>query len=130
MKNIAKEIDNFSPVDGNWLELDKLVCEIKDINSDIITSCLAVFERFPEQDGAGVFFSIIHALEYHGGFENELANSVINKPNQWNLLMLNRFLNADIDVIGDYAIYQLLMGVINNNSLSEELRNLAKDYLG
>lgn len=130
MSNIAEEIDAFSPSDGNWLGLDRAVSTLNDIDDEIIAACLRVFERYPEDDGAGVFFTIIHTLEHFGGYESALASSVRRNPNQWNLLMLNRMLDADIDAAGDYTIFELLMNVQKGDSLPLKLRELAKDYLG
>lgn len=130
MNNIASEIEEFSPSDGNWLGLDRAVGKISDVDDEAISACLRVFEKYPEEDGAGVFFTIIHTLEHFGGYEAALASSVLRSPNQWNLLMLNRMLNAEIDVAGDYAIFELLMSVHKNESVPLELRELAIEYLG
>ena len=53
-----------------------------------------VFERFPSQDGYGVFWGILHALEACDGYELELRASVQRKPCEFNVLMVNRLLNA------------------------------------
>jgi len=127
---ISKEIEGFSPANGEWLKLDELISNIKNMTEKEISACLGVFERFPNENGAGVFFSIIHSLEHFGGYESLLAESVIKKPNEWNLLMLNRMLNADIDMAGNFTIFELLTNVINNESLSSQLRETAQEYLG
>lgn len=58
---------------------------------------LSIFERFPEQDGYGVFWGIIHALEACDGYESELLASVQRKPCEFNVRMVNRLLNAEVN---------------------------------
>jgi hypothetical protein len=61
---ILRDIDAFSPVDGNWLGLDVLLDELwaSGVREGHIPTLLAVFERFPEDD-TGPLWSILHGLE-------------------------------------------------------------------
>ena len=130
MSNIAKDIEDFEPKQGSWMALDSLVGNLNGLTPEVISACLGIFEKYPEEDGEGVFFTIIHTLEHFGGYEEALAASVLKKPNQWNVLMLNRMLNVGIDASSKYTIHELLTHVQCNSLASVELRETAKEYLG
>lgn len=68
-----------------------------------IDALFRIYERFPESDGYGVFWSILHALEAMPGYEQRLIESVRRQPMEFNLNMVNRLLNANITHIGDYS---------------------------
>nr|WP_086938053.1 hypothetical protein [Thaumasiovibrio occultus] len=129
MDSISKQIREFAPDQGNWLGLDALLQRIEAMDQDTIAACLNVFERFPDDDGAGVFFTIIHCLEHFGNYAAALVTSVEQSPNHWNLLMLNRMLNADIYTVGNTDILQLLTAVHENTAVSQTLRDLAYEFL-
>ena len=129
MIKLSKQIEMFSPAQGNWLELDRMISGIENISEEIICACLGLFERYPDEDDAGVFFSIVHTLEYFGGYEHALATSVLKNPNEWNLLMLGRMQNAGINTVGSYTINEIFMNVRNNSALSPELRGSVQEYL-
>jgi hypothetical protein len=75
---------------------------------------LQVFERFPAEDGFGVFWSILHALEAADNYEHELVASVRRAPNLFNTLMVNRFINAEASAIAGVSAEGLLNEVIHN----------------
>jgi len=62
---ILRDIEAFRPVDGMWLPLDDLLAELWDagVPSRALPVLFGVFERFPEDDGAGVLWSIVHGVE-------------------------------------------------------------------
>ena len=57
---ILKDIEAFRPTDGIWLPLDPLLFELWDagVTASDLPALFAVFERFPEDDGAGVLAAI------------------------------------------------------------------------
>jgi hypothetical protein len=79
-----------------------------------IDALLGVFERFPEADGFGVFWGILHALEALEGYEPPLFASVQRKPCEFNVLMVNRLLNAGISEIEGQPLADLLISVLSN----------------
>jgi hypothetical protein len=89
---ILHDIDQFTPTDGNWLPLEELFDELwrHDFPSSAIPVLFCVFERFPEEDGAGVFWSIVHGLEQRDDYEAALRNSVARQPNHMGNVMLQR----------------------------------------
>ena len=56
---------------------------------------LRVFERYPDEDGAGVFWSIVHGLEALPGYEPFLVESYSKRaPSEFGVIMLGRILNS------------------------------------
>lgn len=75
---------------------------------------LEVFERFPEEDGFGVFWSILHALEFADDYEQELVASLRRVPNLFNTLMVMRIVNAGGSSVADIPAKQLFNEVIQD----------------
>jgi len=73
-----------------------------------VDQLLSVFERFPDDDGFGVFWQILHFLESAGGYESALVDSVRRSPSEFNLTMINRLLNGGIKNIGTQSLLLLL----------------------
>lgn len=63
---VLHDIRQFHPVDGQWLALDDLLGELWSLGTPPLESLsvlFGVFERFPDDDGAGVLWSIVHGIE-------------------------------------------------------------------
>ena len=75
---------------------------------------LDIFERFPEIDGYGVFWGIVHALEACNGYESSLLASISRKPCEFNVLMINRLLNTGVAVIDGQSLIEVLQKVPSN----------------
>ena len=93
---ILSEVESYTPEDGNWLPLDDLLAELwaHTPSTDWVLTLLTVFERFPGEDGAGVFWSIVHGLETIPGYEAILEESHSLKPAEFKSIMLRRIANT------------------------------------
>lgn len=95
---ILKDIAQFEPVACMWLPLDDLLNELWLVGQppiDALPILFGVFERFPEDDGAGVFWSIVHgveALPYN--YEPLLQESHGRTPSEMSKVMLVRLANS------------------------------------
>jgi hypothetical protein len=81
-------------------------------------SLLAVFERFPDEDGFGVFWSIVHLLEACNGYESFVAQSVLRKPSEFNVVMINRLVNRGVTSVEGQSLFALLASVGSNPAAS------------
>ena len=66
LDEILLDIARFQPTDDLWLPLDQLLSELWSIGTPPFESLpvlFGVFERFPNSDGAGVLWSIVHGVE-------------------------------------------------------------------
>src|SRR3982751_1639786 len=107
---IIAAIQGFEPVNGNWLVLDRLLGELFQggFAAQGIEAMLGVFERYPADDGAGVFWSIVHGLESLPGYETAVVESVRRAPVEFTLLMINRMLNAGVREAGGVQLTSLI----------------------
>jgi hypothetical protein len=91
---ILVEIDRFEPgPTRSWRALDALLCELwqGSISMSCLPTLFRIFERFPEDDGAGVFWSIVHGIESTDlDYEELLRESLARQPSEFCQLMLLR----------------------------------------
>ena len=122
-------LDSFSPTDGNWFGLEPLLEQIfrREISPAEMVAMLRVFERFPEEDGTGVFWSIVHGLETLSGYEPFLVASVQRVPSDFAVIMLGRILNSGQREIGDIFIPALLGVVQASPQASAAVKRRAHD---
>ncbi|MGL6095212.1 MAG: hypothetical protein ACRC7O_05335 [Fimbriiglobus sp.] len=107
---IIADIRDFQPVGGNWRRLDDLLGELWATNKPDrhIPDLLAVLERFPTVDGAGVLWSVVHGVESFIGYEPELIRSVRTTPSELGVMMVGRLLNAGVMQVGSVSLLGLL----------------------
>lgn len=95
--HILKYIAAFEPVSGIWLPLDDLLIELWAVGPPpalALPVLFGVFERFPEDDGAGVFWAIVHGIEaLPFNYEPFLQESHSRKPSEMTEVMLMRLAN-------------------------------------
>lgn len=87
------------------------------------------YERFPEDDGCGVFWSILHGIEAQRGYESRLVESIRRRPASFTVLLVNRLLNGGIRAVGDVDLFQLLATVATDTSCSPGARDDAQRFL-
>jgi hypothetical protein len=88
-----------------------------------------IFERFPDDDGFEVFWSIVHLLESIDGYELELMKSLERQPVDFTLMMVNRLLNANVKTIGNYDLMVVLQNVPHDEKQSTQVRDAAQRFL-
>jgi hypothetical protein len=90
---VLRDIDEFEPVRGDWRQLDTLLNELWEIGvrEGPLPVLFRVFERFPESDGTGVLWSIVHGIEaLPYDYAPHLRESLARKPSLMGNLMLER----------------------------------------
>lgn len=115
-QDIVTEINKFEPQDGNWLKLDLLLAELWESGNqeNFMTDLLKVFERFPDEDGAGVFWSIVHGVESFNSYERQLVDSLNRQPSEMGLIMLRRLINNGTKTIDGIEISKIVADLISN----------------
>ena len=91
--DILGDLDAFRPSDGVWLPLDGLLAELWEagVSPRELPPLFSVFERFPNDDGAGVLWSIVHGVEgLDLDYEAPLRASVARQPSHMGKVMLGR----------------------------------------
>lgn len=87
------------------------------------------FERFPEHDGLGVFWSILHALETQTNCDVAVLRSVERKPSRFPVLMVNRMLNAGIHCVAGVELIALLRSVVAGTDVISSVKADAQTFL-
>jgi hypothetical protein len=83
---------------------------------------LGIFERFPEENGAGVFWSVLHGVEHFTSYEPDLINSLNRQPSEMGLLMLRRIKNTGIKIVAGIEINKVVADLLTNMQLTQTLR--------
>lgn len=122
--SVANDIATFVPQDGNWIALDTLLAELWQTGhpEQAITELLSVFERYPDADGDGVVWGVLHGLESLPGYEPELLRSLTRQPSEFGVRMLGRLLNSGTKEIGGVPLQSFLQEI----SASTPFPTLAK----
>jgi len=75
---------------------------------DLDAALFGLFERFPQEDGHGVYWSVLHALESRGAYESALVASLRRAPSPFTRSMLQRLKNAGRESVAGEAIGKLI----------------------
>ncbi len=126
---VIHDIRLFEPVDDNWLRLDELLAELWETQRPErgIDAMLNVLERFPEEDGAGVLWSIVHGLESLPDYEDKLVASIQRQPSELGLVMVSRIVNTGVNVVGGKPITDVLKQVLQHEKATAAIREQAKE---
>jgi len=95
--DILRDIETFRPNDGVWLPLDDLLAELWNVGvpTRALPTLFGVFERFPDDDGAGVLWSIVHGIENLDlDYEQPLRDSLVRQPSDMGKIMIDRLERA------------------------------------
>jgi hypothetical protein len=118
--------------DGEQLrQLELLIAAITPslATPELCRALFGIFERFPDHDGYGGFWTILHLLEKCPDYEQHLLDSVRRQPTEFNLCMVNRMINGGISRIGSVELIDLLTSVAEDAHASKDARRLAQDFL-
>ncbi|PLP97484.1 hypothetical protein [Cupriavidus pauculus] len=126
---IADDIAAFLPKDDNWLPLDSLVAELWQAGypEQAIPQLLSVFERYPEEDGSGVAWTVLHGLESLRNYEPELLRSLARQPSEFGILMVGRLINAGIREVDGVSLSDTLRE-LSATARSQRLRKTAASF--
>ena len=110
MDDLDTAIREFSPESGTWLPLEthfERAFSSPDPKK-FYHATFNLFERFPNEDGAGVFWSALHGMEAVGGYEDLLLQYYRRFPSLMTETMLRRIQNSGQTHIGSVAISSLI----------------------
>jgi hypothetical protein len=127
--DIAHDIATFVPKEDNWLALEGLVAELWQTGhaKQAIPELLSVFERYPEEEGLGVVWSVLHGLEALPNYEPELLRSLARQPSEFGVRMVGRLLNAGTREIGGVSLLETLRELATTAS-SPGIRETANGF--
>ena len=88
-----------------------------------------MYERFPEHDAFGIFWSVLHGLEKQLGCPIHVVQSVQRAPSSFAVRMLARIANSGMSRIADIDLVDLMDQVSKNQRAPESVRDQAREYL-
>ncbi len=117
--------------EGNLEQLDEVAAAAVSLRQDgeLDAALFSVFERYPDEDGYGVYWSILHGLEARGDYESGLLASVRRKPSVFAATMLNRLCNTGHDTCCGVATLDLLIEISRSADASEETKRTAAGFV-
>jgi hypothetical protein len=110
MDDLGITIREFTPQEGVWLPLERHFEQAFSSPDprQYYHSIFNLFERYPDEDGAGVFWSALHGMEAVGDYEDLLLQYFRRHPSLMTRTMLRRILNSGQAHIGRVAISSLI----------------------
>jgi hypothetical protein len=95
--------------------------------SQCFADLFRIFERFPESDGFGLFWSILHKLEAVPGYEPALLESVERAPSLFTITMISRLINGGKPQIGSRDLMQVLKHTASRADIPDAVREEAEE---
>ncbi|MBK8800844.1 MAG: hypothetical protein IPN71_02090 [Fibrobacteres bacterium] len=110
MDDLDQNIREFLPIQDDWRSLESLLELAFGSTSPqrYYDAIFNLFERFPDDDGSGVFWSALHGIEHHGNYESKLLKYFRRQPGTMTKAMLLRLRNAGQETIDGFPIDRLL----------------------
>lgn len=109
--DLYQKIAEFEPEgDDYWLPLDELLQAVfqQEKPQLYFPAIFNLFERFPDEDGAGVFWAALHGMEAVGGYETELVRYFRRSPALMIHALLVRLRNSGHTHVAGVALDSLL----------------------
>jgi hypothetical protein len=134
IRHVVADINGLAPRIPDDLDLDRLQALAEEyfalpeapVHLDV---WFRLYERFPDSDGHGVFWTILHGIEGQPGNEKFVVASVQRNPTHFAVLMVNRLLNGGIASVGDVDLIGLLQSVSVDERYPGSIRQDAEGYL-
>jgi hypothetical protein len=134
IRQVVAELDAMAPPNPDDLNLDRLQ-ELADeyfALADAPTGLdvwFRLFERFPEADGNGIFWSILHNIETQSGYRRLMVESIRRRASRFPILMVNRLLNGGVRSVGVDDLALLLATVAADEQALPSARADARSFL-
>ena len=99
------------------------------VTAEVYRAMLGLFERFPDDDAYGGFWSVLHILEKCRQFEPLLVDSIRRIPAQFTLYMADRLLNGGYSNVENQDLRALLRDALSNPILSTGNREFVEQSM-
>lgn len=134
-ENVRAAIETLSNLDTldtdealEQLEQALDLMESSDRSAADVEALFRLLEKFPNEDGYGAFWQVLHMLEATRGYERYLVESVRRMPTEFNMVMVNRRLNGTVPADEVGVLTTLLLEVRNNASTPPDLRKTVAGF--
>jgi hypothetical protein len=132
IRQVVAEIDALPTADGE--DLDRLQALIDEYFTSPdaavhIDVWFRLYERFPDDHGHGVFWTILHGIEAQPGSDAAVVASVRRRPTYYPVLMVNRMLNGGILAVAGVDLLGLLRQIAADERVADTVRADAEQFL-
>jgi len=133
-KDLRDELSAFR-LDGtsNWYRFEAALTELcsRPLSSAEFEAAFDIFERYPKEDGesCGLFWSLLHTLEAHSGYEQFLVASVQRVPSEFGVVMVGRLINASVGEVSGVRLRDLLAEILKHPGASSFAKEIAQKSL-
>lgn len=132
IQDMVATLNRFQDVDDEK-QMDEMLEVVDQLNespqSEASEALFRIWERFPEDDGYETFWTILHVLEHTPNYEAELLKSIARQPNEFNVIMINRMLNSNIQSIEETDLRDLLKQVVEDKRTPQQIKQTAQRYI-
>lgn len=130
IKIIIKEIENFTPRNDDWFDLENFLGELFNTHNPELglDAMLGIYERYPDEDN-DILWGMLHGIEDIENYELKVIESVERKPSFFGVLMIHRILNANISSVEDINLLNTLKGVVNNSAVTNYVREETERFV-
>ena len=132
IRQVVAEIDALPTADSE--DLDRLQALIDEYfaSPDAATHIdvwFRLFERFPDDHGHGVFWTILHGIEAQPSSDSAVVASVRRRPTHYPVLMVNRMLNGGIPAAAGMDLLAILRQIAADERVPATVRADAEQFL-
>jgi hypothetical protein len=129
--DILREIQQYQPIENNWLKLDDLLSEIWEAGTpEIYTKQLfELLERFPVDESDGVLWGVIHGLESIDNYEPKLLASIHRQPTEITTHMVKRIANTGDKILAGQSIADIYRLIQAHPKAPIVVKEIAQSYL-
>jgi hypothetical protein len=121
------DTDQLQRLDGLATDYAKLPKADAEAGLDI---WFRLYERFPDDDGFGVCWGILHMIEaFHPVSDRFVVASVQRQPTEFPVLMVNRILNSGTKAVGGVDLLALLQVIADDDKNPGSIREVARGFL-
>lgn len=97
--------------------------------SPALPALFGLLERFPDNDAYGIFWTVLHRIEAHPGYEPALIASLQRAPSTFVIRMAAAVVAGGGSVVPRTDLLQLLQTIADDSRTSPAVQSLARSLL-
>jgi len=132
IRQVVADIDTLRTADGDDLLRLQALIEEYFASPDApahIDVWFRLYERFPDDHGHGVFWTILHGIEAQPTSDAAVVASIRRRPTHYPVLMVNRMLNGGIPAAAGVDLIGLLRQIAADERVAATVRADAEQFL-
>ena len=132
-RDFSNELSTFdlAAPDESWHRFETALPEVfsRPLSSSELEAAFGVFERHPDGESFGLFWTLLHGLEAQPGFERFLVASVRCVPSEFGVTMVGRLLNAGVREVDGVQLRELLSEALQRPDVLPRAKSIGQKFL-